>query len=176
MSHSEALTAAGTNRGAARLTGGRSDPGGAWAYGRLEVFDGDFFSGLSDSAFDQELGRRGGEVACRSLGFATGAQLLAGSSSALPGADGTVDTVGRILCAGEFLMDRPTNVVTVYYRRVNGQTSQCNRSQLALNTDNTHKSVYQMPRAVPDMCDVADSWDLVASGATASRVVVVKRT
>lgn len=82
----------------ARLVGGREDPGGAWAYGRLEVFDGDFFSSISEPNLNQRLGRRGSQAACRSLGFATGVQILSGEGSGLPGADGSSDTLGTIAC------------------------------------------------------------------------------
>ena len=86
-----------------RLVAGEADPGGAWAYGRLEVFDGLTFVTVSDTRGRQELGRRGAQVACRTLGFATGGQALAGAQSALPllkgaGRDGAV---GAILCEGD---------------------------------------------------------------------------
>ena len=88
----------------ARLVGGQADPGGAWAYGRLQVFTGDFFSSVTEQmAFNdyQELGVRGVAVACRSLGFATGAQLLSGTNSGLPGQDGVVDALGVFRCMGD---------------------------------------------------------------------------
>ena len=87
--------------GESRLTGGRSDPDGAWAYGRLEVFDGSFFSSISETQFSEELGRRGAQVACRSLGFASGAQILSSTLSALPGEAGEVNTLGIIACLGD---------------------------------------------------------------------------
>lgn len=85
-------------RGAARLVSGKADPGGAWAYGRLEVHDGSSFTTIFDSS--AQFGRRAAEVACRSLGFASGAQLLSGESSALPGGDGMGDTISRVECDG----------------------------------------------------------------------------
>lgn len=86
-----------------RLVGGREDPDGMWAYGRLELFNGDFFSGFSEIQLtsEQQLGRAGVVVACRSLGFVTGAQLLAGEGSGLPGDDLLYDAVGVIDCSGE---------------------------------------------------------------------------
>eukprot|EP00892_Ulva_mutabilis_P004965 jgi/Ulvmu1/2840/UM144_0005.1 len=90
-----------SDRLAPRLVGGAADPGGAWEYGRLEVFDGDFFSNVAETSFSQALGRRGVETACRTLGFATGAQLLSGRGSALPGTDGTRDTLGVIVCTDD---------------------------------------------------------------------------
>ena len=79
---------AGADMFDARLVGGQADPGGAWAYGRLQVFTGRFFSSLAEQTIsnnNQELGVRGVAVACRSLGFATGAQLVSGISSRAPG-------------------------------------------------------------------------------------------
>lgn len=43
------------------------------------------------------------QVTCRSLGFATGAQMLAGDGSALPGEDVERDTIGEIVCSGDEL-------------------------------------------------------------------------
>eukprot|EP00892_Ulva_mutabilis_P008496 jgi/Ulvmu1/6018/UM260_0002.1 len=99
----------------ARLVGGQEDPDGAWKYGRLEVSTGRGFLGLSETALGQErLGRRGVEVTCRTLGFATGVQLLSGRGSGLPGLDGTDDSPGRIICIGseDTLAD-----CDVYYER-----------------------------------------------------------
>lgn len=91
------------DKGTARLVGGSADADGAWAYGRLEVFDGSFFSSVKDSG-SLGVGRRGAQVACRSLGFAAGAQIVSGEFSALPGDTAAVDTVSRISCHG----DEPT--------------------------------------------------------------------
>ena len=87
----------------ARLVGGQADPGGAWAYGRLQVFTGQFFSSITEQMNfnSQELGVRGVAVACRSLGFSTGAQLTSGMSSGIPGQDGAIDTLGAIRCMGD---------------------------------------------------------------------------
>lgn len=86
-----------------RLVDGESDAAGAWAYGRLEVFDGAAFVPVADVGGIQELGCRGVQVACRTLGFETGAQALAGADSALPLLEGTGrdGRVGRILCTGD---------------------------------------------------------------------------
>eukprot|EP00892_Ulva_mutabilis_P007858 jgi/Ulvmu1/5444/UM223_0005.1 len=79
---------AGPARGDVRLVGGRSDPGGAWAYGRVEIYDGSFFNPVYDALDDSpSFGRRAAQVACRSLGFQSGAQMRAGSLSALPAPD-----------------------------------------------------------------------------------------
>ena len=40
-------------------------------------------------------------MACRSLGFETGAQIISGEGSALPLEDGTVNTMGQIICNGD---------------------------------------------------------------------------
>ena len=69
-----------------------------------EVFDGDLFSSVADNflrSTSGDYGRRAAEVACRSLGFATGAQMLSGLFSALPGEVGDVDTIGGITCKGD---------------------------------------------------------------------------
>eukprot|EP00892_Ulva_mutabilis_P007276 jgi/Ulvmu1/4920/UM202_0005.1 len=90
-------------RNAVRLVGGSADPGGSWAYGRLEVYNENFFAGFSEVRFrdSQQLGRSGVPVACRGLGFETGAQLLSGLGSGLPGEDVPEDTVNRIVCTGD---------------------------------------------------------------------------
>lgn len=84
-----------------RLVAGEADPAGVWQYGRLEVFDGEGFTIVSDANFIQELTRLGVQVACRTLGFATGGQALAGRDSALPDPEGRERTVGRIVCRGD---------------------------------------------------------------------------
>lgn len=84
-----------------RLVAGEADPGGVWQYGRLEVFDGEGFVIVSDANFIQELGRLDVQVACRTLGFATGAQALAGRDSPLPDPDGRDSAVGSISCLGD---------------------------------------------------------------------------
>lgn len=96
-----ACTGKPKSQGEVRLVGGREDPGGAWAYGRLEVFNSGAFSGVQDSQFNDNFGRRAAQVACRSLGFTSGAQILSGDLSALPGSSGEVDSVERIACQGD---------------------------------------------------------------------------
>lgn len=82
--------------------GGAADPGGAWAYGLLEVFDGETFLRISDAAKNNhELGRRGAQVACRTLGFVTGGQAIDGEESALADTDGRDRPIGNILCNGD---------------------------------------------------------------------------
>eukprot|EP00892_Ulva_mutabilis_P008280 jgi/Ulvmu1/5824/UM025_0081.1 len=48
--------------------------------------------------YSEEVGRGGVEVACRTLGFDTGAQLLSGIDSGLPGMGETVETIGQVTC------------------------------------------------------------------------------
>lgn len=79
-----------------RLVDGDADPGGAWQYGRLERFDGETFVLVANSNRNQGLGRRGSIVACRTLGFATGGQALAGGTSALPDLKARDADVGNI--------------------------------------------------------------------------------
>lgn len=106
--------------GTARLVGGASDPGGAWAYGRLEVSDGLAFSSVRDTEppFRSAggLGRNAAAVACRSLGFADGVQMTAGRASALPGPAGDVQSITLVACSGseanlgECRIDAPSDV------------------------------------------------------------------
>ena len=86
-----------------RLVDGDADPGGSWRYGRLEAFDGETFVLVADSNRNQGLGRRGAIVACRTFGFATGGQALAGEHSALPDVKSRDTDVGNIeiMCAGD---------------------------------------------------------------------------
>lgn len=86
--------------GTARLVDGAADPDGAWAYGRLEVvFDG-FWTTLSEND-DQALGRRGAAVACRSLGFAAGAQFTASNAAPLPGDGVDARSAVSLACRGD---------------------------------------------------------------------------
>lgn len=91
-------TSTGDRIASAQLIGGRADPGGAWEYGRLEIFDGNFFSIINENFANEEIGRRAAAVACRGFGYDTGAQLLVNSYSVLPDTEGDLDTVGRVLC------------------------------------------------------------------------------
>eukprot|EP00892_Ulva_mutabilis_P004970 jgi/Ulvmu1/2845/UM144_0010.1 len=117
------------NRGAARLQDGQSDPDGAWAYGRLEVFDGHAFSRIAtsrDGLQERFLDPSVAQVVCRSLGYTGGAELVAGRFSLLP--LNTNDprsfdtTIGNIECDGDedSLADcelTPTGVFEVGDRR-----------------------------------------------------------
>ena len=94
------MTCADGNNGQARLTGGSADPGGAWEYGRLEILIDGFWSIIDEGRFDEDLGRRGALVACRQLGYTTGAQLLAGRSSALPAEQAVQSGVRSVTCDG----------------------------------------------------------------------------
>ena len=85
----------------ARLVGGSADPGGTWEYGRLELFNGFFFTGFSETDAASQLGRTGVQVACRSFGFATGAQMLSGRGSGLRGDDIRRDSIDEIICSGD---------------------------------------------------------------------------
>lgn len=86
--------------GTARLVGGSADPVGTWEYGRLEIVFGGFWTTLSENN-DQALGRRGAEVACRSLGYAAGAQMYAGNASPLRGDGVDARAAGALACTGE---------------------------------------------------------------------------
>jgi len=80
--------------------GGSADAGGAWEYGRLEVLINSIWSVVEEGFFSQDLGRRGAQVACRSLGFAAGAQLLVGQSSPFPASTGSLSLTNEITCDG----------------------------------------------------------------------------
>ena len=80
--------------------GGSADAGGAWEYGRLEVLINSIWSVVEEGSFAQDLGRRGAQVACRSLGFAAGAQLLVGQSSPFPAPIGSLSLANDITCDG----------------------------------------------------------------------------
>lgn len=54
-----------------------------------------------DERRSNNFGRRAAQVACRSLGFSSGAQILSGTFSALPGPSGEADTGSRIECQGD---------------------------------------------------------------------------
>ena len=83
----------------ARLVGGRADPQGRWEYGRLEILADGVWIPLDDQSSTDNFGRRGAQVACRTLGYATGAQLLAGADSILPSLS-TNDSAGLIIVCG----------------------------------------------------------------------------
>ena len=91
---------AGQDNGRARLVGGSADAGGAWEYGRLEVLIDSIWTVLGEEPSGKSIGRRGAQVACRSLGFAAGAQPLVGRSSPFPGPPGSVRLIRRIECDG----------------------------------------------------------------------------
>ena len=95
---SERCERAVEGNGQARLVGGGADAGGAWEYGILEVLLSGFYSDLENGI--NRFGRRGAQVACRSLGFATGAQLLAGQSSPLPTPATSLTLISDITCDG----------------------------------------------------------------------------
>lgn len=72
-----------------------------WKYGMLEIVFNGVWSILREGAFTGDaLGRRGAQVACRSLGFDTGAQLLVGASSPFVAPMSTPDFIDRITCVG----------------------------------------------------------------------------
>ena len=82
--------------------GGSAGPGASWQYGRLEVINRGFLTAVTENTRDNRaIGRRGVTVACRSLGFPTGAQLLAGGSTALPGRAEFAAGISRIFCRGD---------------------------------------------------------------------------
>ena len=80
--------------------GGSADAGGAWEYGRLEVLINSIWSVVEDELSVQDFGHRGAQVACRSLGFAAGAQLLVGQSSPFPASTGSFSLTNDITCDG----------------------------------------------------------------------------
>eukprot|EP00892_Ulva_mutabilis_P004525 jgi/Ulvmu1/2444/UM135_0004.1 len=86
------------SNGDARLAAGSADAGGAWEYGRLEVQFNGVWSIVNDRFND--FGRRGAQVACRSLGYAAGAQLLVGDASPFPVLSTAPDLFREITCNG----------------------------------------------------------------------------
>lgn len=89
------------DNGRARLVDGNADPSGAWEYGLVEVlFTGVWSKLIERTSRDEALGRRGAQVACRSLGFATGAQLLIGDSSPFTAPKSPPNMINRITCEG----------------------------------------------------------------------------
>lgn len=100
-----------------RLVGGRVDPQGRWEYGRLEVLVDSVWIAPDELTQNDNVGRRGVEVACESLGYATGAQLLAGFASALPSF--STDPLARriIDCGGteDSITDCDLEYVSSYY-------------------------------------------------------------
>lgn len=91
---------AGEDNGLARLVDGRVDTGGRWEYSRLEVNIDGVWTIIGQRTLPEDLGRRGVQVACRSLGYATGAQLLVGDSSPFPGHPGSSRLTTGIDCSG----------------------------------------------------------------------------
>lgn len=55
---------------------------------------------VKERSFGDQFGRREAEVACRSLGFTTGAQLLVGDSSPFPAPSSAPGLVNEITCGG----------------------------------------------------------------------------
>ena len=111
---------AGVATGTARLTGGRADPGGAWAYGRLEVFNRIGYSSFraTSSPFGPAsgLGRNAAVVACRSLGFEAGVEITAGSTSALPGPAGDIQPITSIACVGDETTLTECDISNIYFQ------------------------------------------------------------
>ena len=92
---------AGPENGAARLVGGSTDPGGLWEYGRLEVLVNGLWTSVLESPTQfEDLGRRGALAACRSLGYAAGAQMLVGTSSPFPAPASIPRLLTDIVCDG----------------------------------------------------------------------------
>ena len=83
-----------------RLVGGSADEGGAWEYGRLEVLINGIWSFVEEGFAPEGLGLRGAQVACRSLGFAAGAQLVVSESSPFPASTGSISLTNDITCNG----------------------------------------------------------------------------
>ena len=104
---------AGQPDGQARLVGGSADAGGTWEYGRLEVLIDGVWSIIDELGTD--LGRRGAQVACRSLGYATGAQLLVGDSSPFPALESAPELIRDIVCDGSEDSLSDCRIGTDYY-------------------------------------------------------------
>ena len=84
-----------------RLVGGNAAPGGEWEYGRVEVLVDALWSAIDDNDYFGDIfGRDEAQVTCRELGFAAGAQLLAGEASALPPPSALPVAVERVQCVG----------------------------------------------------------------------------
>lgn len=92
---------AGPQNGLARLAAGNAAPTGLWEYGRLEILIDGIWNVLGErrNRFG-ELGRRGALVACRSLSYTTGAQIVVGSSSPFPAPVSVPRLVENIFCNG----------------------------------------------------------------------------
>lgn len=71
----------GQSEGDVQLVQGQADPGGVWEYGRLEVVRDGVWTSLVEWRADRNFGEAEAHVACQTLGYTTGAQLLAGCSS-----------------------------------------------------------------------------------------------
>eukprot|EP00892_Ulva_mutabilis_P007289 jgi/Ulvmu1/4932/UM204_0003.1 len=84
--------------GQVRLVAGSADAGGSWEYGRLEVLINSVWSVIDDRF--RRFGRRGAQVACRTLGFATGAQILVGESSPFPAPNNAPVLIRDVTCDG----------------------------------------------------------------------------
>lgn len=90
----------GSGFGEARLVDGSADPGGEWKYGRLEVLVSGVWS-IVDESESGSFGRLGAEVACRSLNYSTGAQLVVGESSPFPAPSlASITLVESVQCDG----------------------------------------------------------------------------
>lgn len=62
--------------------GGSADPGGSWEYGRVELLIDGVWTVIRDRFQPSEdIGRQGAQVLCRSLGYSTGAKIVAGRYS-----------------------------------------------------------------------------------------------
>eukprot|EP00892_Ulva_mutabilis_P007291 jgi/Ulvmu1/4934/UM204_0006.1 len=86
------------SNGQVRLADGSADAGGSWEYGRLEVLINSVWSLVDDR--NRQFGRRSAQVACRTLGFAAGAQILAGDSSPFPAPSTAANLIRDITCDG----------------------------------------------------------------------------
>ena len=107
MKRCDGCLCAGQEHGRARLAGGASDPRGQWEYGRLEILwlgawtiitqpTGSFLS----PRFNDETSPSVVQVACKSLGYSTGAQMLVGISSPFAAPVSTPTLISRIDCNG----------------------------------------------------------------------------
>lgn len=95
---------AGEQNGQVRLAEGRADPGGLWQYGRLEVLINGIWSIVDADKLDREglsFLRTEAIVACRTLGFTTGVQMLVGDSSPYPAPLTAPILINSIFCGSD---------------------------------------------------------------------------
>lgn len=104
----------------------------------LEIVFNGVWSILREGAFKGDaLGWRGAHVACRSLGFDTGAQVLTGASAPFVAPMSAPDFIDRITCVGseDDLAMCDIDVMPVESDFANGQQSSDYEADAVLVTD-----------------------------------------